>query len=399
MQQAKLTLFRLDYLLGTAIIACQVMNQQSLTSLFFYVTFLVSAALWLCTTMERFDWLDCLALFIVFLAFVHVSINGIIAGADFSFQYFKKYIMFCCTVIFLAAARKITIDKMTFRILELLFFAIGALLLFMYVFKSRQMHLLNGQYTRYLTFRFTNPNLTALFLACMIMFLEITGFQERNTIVRILLFSVAIVETVFLYQTESRNALLAVIVFTVFSVLFFLRKRKLRLKKGFLWLVAVLPLFFAIIYLRLVDYPNFSELFAFAISEGKDLDSRVSIWSTAFRAFAASPILGAYYQISGGTGTSQFHNTHVDILASYGILVLGLVCVFLYGLMREKNLKACSSVQDSALLGFICALLLGIGEAALFSGGLGIYLFFGIFLGLANEQQRIDECDEPGLYQ
>ena len=88
MQQAKLTLFRLDYLLGIAIIACQVMNQQSLTSLFFYVTFLVSAALWLCTTKERFDWLDCLALFIVFLAFVNVSINGIIAGADFSFQYF-----------------------------------------------------------------------------------------------------------------------------------------------------------------------------------------------------------------------------------------------------------------------------------------------------------------------
>lgn len=391
MQRTKIALLRLDYLLGAAIILCQILYLRQLVSILFYISFFVSAALWVCTTTESLDKLDWLAIAIVLLAFVHVAINAALTGASFSFEYLKKYIMFCCSVIFLAAIRRISLDQTTFRFLEALFLLIGAFMLFMYLFRNQQMHLLNGQYTRYLTFRFTNPNLTALFLSCMMMFLEVAAFQEKRVPMKILLFAMAAAELVFLYQTESRNALLAVLAFTVFSLLFFLRKKHLTFRKGTLWLVAIVPLLFAIVYLYFVDSTGFAKLFSFFAGEGKKLNSRTKIWLPAFQAYAASPIFGAYYQVSGGTGSSQLHNTHVDILASYGLSILILVCIFLYLLMRDKQKKVTSPAQNSTLLGFICALLLGIGEAALFSGGLSVYLFFGIFLAATGEEQRTED--------
>ncbi len=121
------------------------------------------------------------------------------------------------------------------------------------------------------------------------------------------------------------------------------------------------------------------------------MNSRSKVWKAAFQAFESSPVFGAYYQISGGTGLSQMHNTHVDILTSYGLSVLVLVCVYLYLLMRDSQMKVKPSASSTPLLGFICALFLGVGEAALFSGGLSVYLFFGIFLAMTDKGKETDE--------
>ena len=397
MQQIKLALLRLDYLFGAAIIVCQLLNLHTLTSTFFYGTFFLTLMLWLCTTLERFDWLDLLVVLISVLAFTSVIMNGILAGAGFSFQYMKKYIMLCCTVIFFAAASKITIDEHTVRFLECLCLGIGAFLLLMFLSKNAQMHFLNGKYSQYLTFRFTNPNLTALFLSCMIMFLIAASFQERNIAWKCLLLIMAAVEAVFLYLTWSRNSMLATAAFVCISLLLFLRKKQIKLKKWILWMAAVAPLLFAVIYMKFVYNATIAKMLSYIVREGKGLDSRVSIWNQAITAFEDSPIFGAYYQISNGTGTSQLHNTHIDILASYGIIVFVMVCIFLYGVMRRKQERKQSYTQTIALVGFICALLLGIGEAALFSGGLSVYLYFGIFLLTNNEPQGIGESCEDRI--
>ena len=399
MRQTKIRLFKLDFLLGVAIVLCQIMNLQSLTSLLFYASFFVSAALWLSTTAEAFDRVDFLALLIILVALVHVLINAVLCRANVSFQYMKKYIMFCCSVIFLADMRRIQLDKADIRLLERLYLVIGLFMLFMFVTRNTQMHLFNGQYTQYLTFRFTNPNTTALFLACMIMFLEIVGFQKEKGFFKTLLFLVALIELYFLYLTKSRNALLAIVVFTVVALYFLIKKRKIVLKNWILAFAAVLPMVFAVVYMKVINTEGFNRLFSFIVGEGKSLDSRVRIWSPAFRAFEASPIFGAYYQVSNGTGMSQLHNTHVDILASYGLSVLVMVCIFLYVLMREKPQNTDAATHDSALLGFICALLLGIGEAALFAGGLSIYMFFGVFLALANGEKGTKSDGATGLHQ
>ena len=226
MQRIKLNLLRLDYLLGTAIIFCQVSGRYVLTSLFFYGTFFATFLLWLCTLAEKVETLDIIAIFIIFTAFINIAINGLMEGASFSFEYIKKYIMFCCTIMFFAAVIKIEIENKTVVFLEYLYVCIGLFLVFMYFLQSREMHLLGDYYTKYLTFRFTNPNLTAMFLASMIMFLIGAGFREKRTFWKCLLFLLAAAEAVFLYQTFSRNSLLAIAVFLFLSLFQFFKKRE-----------------------------------------------------------------------------------------------------------------------------------------------------------------------------
>ena len=322
------TLFRLDYLLGAAIVACQLLDLQGLTSIFFYATFPVSFALWICAIAHGFDRTDGLAIATVLLALLHVAANAFLSDADFSFSYLKKYAMFCNSVIFLDAVRRVQVSRADYRLLKLLYLSVGVLMLALYWM--------------------------GVPAACALMVAKV-----------LLLLSVAVAEGVFLYRTESRNALLAVITFAVLLCFRPRRRRKAGFSRGFLGLMSVAPLLFAGLYMRVVDAPFFARFFSFATAEGKELNSRTDIWEPAFRRFASSPVLGAYCQISNGTGMSQLHNTHVDILVSYGTSVLVLTCVFLYVLMRDLR----TEVSDDALVGFICVLLLGIGEAALFSGG------------------------------
>ena len=97
-----------------------------------------------------------------------------------------------------------------------------------------------------------------------------------------------------------------------------------------------------------------------------------------------NPVFGEYYQISAGTGSFQLHNTHIDILASYGVIVFLLVCVFLMRLIHNKNKIYKDKTSFLCMLGFASTIFLGLGEAAVFSGGLAIYMWCGLFLILKN---------------
>ena len=157
--------------------------------------------------------------------------------------------MFCCTILFFSAAAKIEHKDKFALFLEYLYIGICFFLIFMYITQNKKMHILNGFYTNYLTFRFTNPNLTALFLSCMIIYLITTFFDEKNKTRKAALLIAAIVEMVFLYQTLSRNSLLAVTIFLFLSIIFAITKKQLRLKKWFLALSAVAPLIFVAVYI------------------------------------------------------------------------------------------------------------------------------------------------------
>ncbi|MGM9670811.1 MAG: O-antigen ligase family protein [Oscillospiraceae bacterium] len=379
LERIKLNFLRLDYLFGAAIVICQLFALPSLTSVFFYGTFLITLLVWICTSLEKVDTIDIFMLITVSLALIHVMINGLMTGASFSFQYMKKYIMFCSTMLFFSAAGKMEIDEKTETFLTNLSLLLGLLLVVMYWLRNGQMHLLNGQVTNYLTFRFTNPNLTALFLACMVIYLLRMGLLEKRRFRRVLCFLLAVGETIFVFQTRSRNSLLAVIFFFVVTLILVLRHgEQKRIKNWVLALTSVFPLIFVWVYLQIANSAGWIKRLSFLISEGKLLDSRLRIWRMALDTFRQSPVFGVYYQISGGTGTSQMHNSHLDIMVSYGIVVCALVCIFLYLLMCR--MQANRQSDSIALLAVICALFLGIGEAALFSGGLGIYLFAGVFL-------------------
>ena len=78
------------------------------------------------------------------------------------------------------------------------------------------------------------------------------------------------------------------------------------------------------------------------------------------------------------------HNTHLEIAASYGVIVMILVCILLAVYIYRRG-HVCQNKQGmSYILGFCGAILVGLGEAALFSGGLGIYIFVGAYLLMGN---------------
>ena len=62
------------------------------------------------------------------------------------------------------------------------------------------------------------------------------------------------------------------------------------------------------------------------------------------------------------------------------------ICYYIYSIMQR--IKNRENYDQIAFIAFICTFLLGIGEAAMFSGGLGIYLYAGIFLALANSRLK-----------
>lgn len=380
-------LIRIDYLLAMLIILSQVLEYGAYTSAFFYMTFVVTVLLWVCTAGEDFTRLDLFTVIIMTVALIAVLVNGIAAGAAFSFSYLKKYIMFCCTLLFFAAAGRNGVDTRTRRMLVIMQLVITLAMLVAYLTRTTSMYMLSGKVSSYLTFRFTSPQLAALFLACMIMFLILSVVQEHSWLLKVPAMAAIGVNGFFLIKTQCRTALIAAVVFLVVLLeRTLLRRVRAPIWKWVMAVSAVMPIVVVVVYMQLLSKSWFQNMFAFMTGEGKGLDSRYTIWSSALSLLRESPTFGAYYEASGGGGYSQLHNSHLDTAVSYGVLTLIMVCIFLYIVMLQvqerpdAGMEERKSYRSVALIGFIGAILLGTGEAAVFSGGLGIYIYAGIFL-------------------
>jgi O-antigen ligase len=375
-----------DYVAGSVIVVSQVLGANGLASMLFYLTFAISALLWLCTLVEQVEPIDLVAIVTIVVASANVVANSILTMTPLSFDYLKKLMIFACTVIYLTSCTKARVPARTLRRVPYMSFAVGAVLLASYVLWNTQMHLLGGLRSTYLTFGFTNPNLTALFLACFIMILVLEGMRARQWWLRSAFLVMAAIEVIFLYETQSRNALLAIGVFLVVAILAaMLGPGRIVLHKWLFAFVSVFPLLFVGAYMAFVGNEDLMQAFSFLSGEGKGLGSRTFIWQDALDRFWESPIFGAYSQLSNGSGMSQMHNTHMDILASYGIVVLILTCVFLYLIMARSWDGGNRATRVVGVVAFECVIMLCVGEAALFAGGLAVYVFMGYFLLYANQ--------------
>lgn len=384
-------LVRLTVLALLGIVVAQVLGAAGIAGLLFTMTFLLTAALWLVTVEE--SGCDFTVLWIMLLACTAVALNALLTGTAVSFSYVKKLIMFCTTILLFGAAERFVPRAGDAALMLRGNTVLACFLTGMYLWQREQMHLLGGRVTGYLTFRFTNPNLAAVFLCAVCMLELIRAAASRGNCKKWGHILLAVVMGWFVWETQARNARLLLAVFLPAYLLLCLRPGwQPRFRGRMAALAAVSPLLFALGYLLLVYTPAAQCLFSFLTGEGKDLDSRVGIWRFALEAFAASPLTGAYSQISEGTGASQMHNSLVDILASYGAPVCILVCMLLFRLLycpRDRREGRC---QFLCRAGFAALLLSGLGEAMLFSGGMGICLFAGILRMLANydfERERI----------
>ena len=169
-----------------------------------------------------------------------------------------------------------------------------------------------------------------------------------------------------------------------FFYLLLKKRKKFYLIESFFF--SVIPFFYALLYLNVVSNPKFIEIFSFAVSEGKPLNSRDAIWNVSLDFFFKSPIVGAYNNVFNG----QLHNTHIDILVSYGVVSFVLFITFITCILDRIEMK--SKDQKLYVSMFLALLFCGIGEAALYSGCLGLYIAVGLFLLLSyssNHQNNI----------
>ena len=353
------------FLVVCTMVALQMFGQDPMTSVLFSCTFPLTGLLWLRTVRRSFTVNDGLILLTMGLTVICLLVDLLRSGDTAGFAYGKKWIMFSMSLLFFQAVSRLRSDRKLRNFVHGAAVCLAGLSCLMFVLRKAEMYTMDGVSSRFLTFGFTNPNLATLFLAMVSMLLWCSGTWYRRCGAGIM--------AVFVVLTGARNAMLALVLFFI-CWMFWGRKQKTSRHPG-LW--AWSPLLFAAAYLLVMRLPQIQQWLQDWTEEGKSLDSRLELWQLARETIARSPLIGAYHGISDGTGISQLHNSHVDIAASYGVPVLILVCILLRRWL-------CSG-ENGTIWGFVGALLLGFGEAAVFSGGLGIYIFAGMFLLLAKE--------------
>lgn len=392
LKQMDSILLKMLYLIATGIVVTQVLALDIITSLLFILTFPLTVLLWLRSVRRTFTSSDGIMLITVMLTIISVLLNATVTGTSLSFEYLKKAIMFTMTLLFLQTANRMRVGQDMERFIGRMASFLALFFVAAYFLLGSRAYILNDRVTVYLTFNFTNPNMTGMFLMCIYMLIMHSMVTFEKWYVKLLHIVLALFMAWFVWLSQSRNCLLVMAIYTVIYVWLLFRSPRRKMRVGRVWavLVAVFPAIFVWIYMFFVSNLWVNQLLGFLVGEGKGLDSRVKIWKPALAALRESPLIGAYSQLSGGTGSFHMHNTHLDLACSYGVLVLVLTCVLLYRYFHQSGREYRDKGHYCYMLGFICAVLLGIGETALFSGGLGIYVFIGSLLLLANGQKTED---------
>ncbi len=368
-------------LMAYGIVFFQCLKMEAMISLLLAMICVLTALLWVHTMIYSVSMNDILIAVIVLISFINVFISSRSMHLRLSFSSLRKLILFFMTLINMNNMLKADMNDGSIR--KLILTTNTALILFLnfiYFKDGTRTYELNGIKSSYLTFYFTNPNLIGLFLGSVIMIENGHLFNSSPRYEKA--FHVVLILSVlrFITMTESRNILLTTIIY--FFLIFFLvlAGRRIRINTPLAIFFVLFPLLFALIYYAVIDHPSIQRIFSFMISEGKDIDSRIRIWKPAIESITQYPLFGAYYELSNGTGMSQMHNTGLDVLSSYGMPVYILTVLFQVRVLMNINRNVDTTETSAYMLGFICCLIAGIGEAALFSGGLSYFVFVSFFI-------------------
>ena len=373
--------FVLETLLLFGICFCIMQQKPNVVSILFHVTFFLLVfifvlQLWMTPKLKG---LHILVLVTILLSFIHVSIQA----EKISFSYYNKLIMFSCTLMMLPITDGLQVQKKLVDWVLGVNVAIALLYVVMYWGFKVRTHI-----DVYLAMNFSNPNAAGLFMCHSLLYCALAFYRYRHWFVRAMLVALFLALFWLMRETGTRSAYLALISFaglTAFSVLL---KKEVRISPQISFILVLTPFIFAIVYLALSKGDFLDKWFSSFSARGKSLDSRVGVWEYALGYYRLFPVIGAYNDISGGTGMSQLHNTHIDVLASYGTVPFALFVLCMHvGVLRILDM-ARSDFGRMCMYAFYATLLLGSFEAALVAGGTGLYILSFGFLVLAKYNER-----------
>ena len=376
------------YIVSILLVVFQVLALNRMVSILLMITIVMVYILWGLTLYTEVTNRDVMLVCLITLTALNVFINAKMAGIDLSFSYVRKLLLFTATLIFLQTVSKLRINR------ELEEFVLNAntilsvFLIAEYFIQGNRAYLINGIVTHYLTFHFTNPNLAGMYLSAISMLEVCRGLREQKKSGMFFHFLLAAALLYLTNQTQTRNALFGTLFFFGMLLLNSLQRGTKRRINPVIAIFTILwPAIFIAIYMFIISRPVLTGYLSFLVSTGKNIDSRAMIWRNAIRFFRSSPIFGAYYQVSYGTGMSQMHNTALDIAASYGICVFLATMVFLFKIETCRNAEGISKTRFYYLSAFSACLIMGMGEAALFSGSLSFFVLAGLFMMLTGNSE------------
>ena len=112
------------------------------------------------------------------------------------------------------------------------------------------------------------------------------------------------------------------------------------------------------------------------------------MWDPAIKLLKSNFILGDYSGISNGTGMSQLHNTHLDVICSYGIVPFMLFLSLLNSVCKRVSNQSMEYSNYCALCGFISVIIMGSFEAAVVAGAMGMNILTAGLIILANAKEE-----------
>lgn len=351
-------------------------KMNSIASFFFNIEFFISLALMFSFLLKgEFELREFYNILLLFFIAGFSFIFVLYGYGELTFSYYKKVVLFFSTLLFFFIVTKIKVNKKTINLILLSNIVISMIYAISYFIGNRT------YYGEGLTFNYINPNLTGMWLLHNVLYLILALNFYKNKIFRFIIFILSLFIIYFIYETGARNCLISLFLFII-MLLYINFKRKFRINKILITIFVISPLIFAIIYMVMVE-SGLINVFKFMESQGKGLDSRYGIWNKAFEVIKNRPLIGDYYSISDGTGMSQMHNSHLDIIASYGVIVFLLFVIFLIRIISSVQLECKSKLQIISLICFLVIIFMGMGEAALFNGALGMYILSGGYLLIA----------------
>jgi hypothetical protein len=324
---------------------------------------------------------------VVSLAFI-TFFNAFISGSG-DFNYFKKCIMFICTVIWLICCSKANINGRTLILILAINISINV---FYLIFFRSGFAIFEGEVL--LTLNFSNPNQTGMFLLNSILYLIIAalgaygirrGFSGKLLFIVILAITVPLITSIFgmLALTGCRSSFLSIGMFVALLISgLFIPAQKI-FNKYVCFGLSVLPFVFVFIYLTYVSTLTIDVSFGMEES-GKSSGTRIHVWKPIIDEFFHYLLFGDYYGISEGTGMSQMHNTHLDVYASYGIIPLIIYCRVLYKIILKSARNISNRIQAFGLFAFVSNIASWTFEASFVAGSGGLFLLTSGFLLIAS---------------
>lgn len=365
--------FLTEILLASIIGMATVLKMPSIVSPLFYISIFVPG-IFVFRYLKTFPRV---LLLLVACCIANVSINGMLYDGVMNFDYYKKVIMFLVFMVLiyysieLKCCRKILID-----LLEVFPIIAGLMFVIAYYYLGNTSTWGGG-----LSLGFSNPNTAGMWLLHLILYGILFLLDSSKGWMRFLYVPVIMAMLPMLELTRTRSCYIAL---AFFAIMLVLRVFKIKANKVLCLVITVLPIVYAIVYLNLVYTNWFQTKFSFMASEGKTLNSRVGVWNESFESIKEHFVFGNYCGISNGTGQSQLHNTHVDVLASYGVVPFLAFLKIIYDTITTSVRNSNSFYKYAAISAFCAVLIMGTFEAAMVAGSMGLNLLTVGLIVLAN---------------